>query len=425
VQTEPSPPPNSPGLVAYDETSATISLEHLTGQAAGDSPVLYYEVAWDRGLSQAAWSVYTVVSSSTSLVTVRGLTSGATYAFKYRAQNVHGWSPDYSPVRTATAMRIPGQAPPVVTLMDGATVVLEWEEPFTGGQGIELTSYTVQLQDATGALAEYPLLCDGSAPTVLSAGRCGIAMSAFTTATSYDGAGINNGGLGLAQGDLIVARVAASNAAGIGAYSALNTAGVLAQTPPVAPPSAPYGGTATTESRLDVHWAFLAGPGDDGGSPILSYGLDVDDGAGGEFAPAAGGSPITAPFTLNSKQLTTAIISGATYRVRYRAYNVHGWGPDSPIGTIVAASLPDPPPEPALSIVGTGVEITWSPPTDTGGDGIAVTAYRVEVRLNSGAFQEDLVACDGTEAAIVASASCTIPMSTLTSTTAGTGFSFS
>ena len=180
-------------------------------------------------------------------------------------------------------------------------------------------------------------------------------MSALTTATSYDSAGVNSGGLGLARGDLIVARVSASNVAGAGAFSALNTVGVLAQTPPVAPSRAPFGGTSTTDSRLDVNWDFLAGPGDDGGSPILSYGLDVDDGAGGAFTPAAGGSPLTAPYTLNSKQLTTAVISGATYRVRYRAYNVHGWGPDSPIGTIIAASLPDPPLEPALTIVGTDV----------------------------------------------------------------------
>jgi len=33
--------------------SATISLEHLSGLLTGNSPVLYYEVAWDRGLAQA------------------------------------------------------------------------------------------------------------------------------------------------------------------------------------------------------------------------------------------------------------------------------------------------------------------------------------------------------------------------------------
>jgi len=38
------------------------------------------------------------------------------------------------------------------------------------------------------------------------------------------------------------------------------------------------------------------------------------------------------PYTLNSKLWTTAVISGATYRVRYRVYNILGWGDYSPIG---------------------------------------------------------------------------------------------
>jgi len=107
VQTEPGAPATAPTLLAYDESSITISVAPLTGAAAGDSPVLYYEVAWDQGLAQAEWTAYTVVSSSASAVEVRGLSSGATYAFKYRAQNLHGWSTGYSPVLTATAMRVP------------------------------------------------------------------------------------------------------------------------------------------------------------------------------------------------------------------------------------------------------------------------------------------------------------------------------
>lgn len=85
IQTEPSAPPGAPSLLAYDETSTTVSIEPLSGLQTGNSPVLYYEIAWDGGLGEASWSVYTVVSSSTALVTVRGLSSGATYSFKYRA----------------------------------------------------------------------------------------------------------------------------------------------------------------------------------------------------------------------------------------------------------------------------------------------------------------------------------------------------
>ena len=59
-------------------------------------------------------------------------------------------------------------------------------------------------------------------------------------------------------------------------------------------------------------WEFLPASAD-GGSDILSYGLEIDDGAGGDFNPVAGGSPEIAPYTLNSKLVTTAILSGHTY----------------------------------------------------------------------------------------------------------------
>jgi hypothetical protein len=85
IQTEPSAPTSTLGLVSYDETRATVSIGHLLGLQAGNSAILSYEVAWDRGLNQAEWVVYTVVSSSTTEVTVHGLSSGGTYAFKYRA----------------------------------------------------------------------------------------------------------------------------------------------------------------------------------------------------------------------------------------------------------------------------------------------------------------------------------------------------
>jgi hypothetical protein len=122
IRTEPGAPPNSPQVTYQGETMVTISIEHLTGLDAGNADVLYYALSWDEGLAQAQWEVYTVVSSSTASISIPGLTSGATYAFKYRAQNVHGWSADYSPVLTVAAMRVPGQVGSVATAMNGALV---------------------------------------------------------------------------------------------------------------------------------------------------------------------------------------------------------------------------------------------------------------------------------------------------------------
>lgn len=425
IQTEPLAPSSSPTLVSSDESTATVEITLLSGLEAGNAPVLYYELSWDQGLSQSAWAIYTVVPSATTQVSIDSLTSGATYAFRYRAQNIHGWSSGYSPVLEAVAMKVPGQVAPATTAMDGADVVLSWAVPFTGGQGIPLTAFVVQLQDSTGALTEYPSICDGSDPLVLATRSCRIPMARFSEPTSYDVNGlIDEYGMGLAQGELIVAVVSAVNAKGAGPPSEANVVGELAQRPPAAPLSAPSRGSGSSDGQLDIEWAFLTSSSETGGSPILSYALEVDDGAGGNFNEIVGGSPSTDPYTLNSKVVTTAIVSGAAYRARYRAYNVHGWGEYSPIGTITAASTPAAASEPTLSIVGTGVQISWSQPSDTGGDGIPLTSYRVELLLPDGTFAQDLVNCDGTDPAIVAARACTIPMATLTSTDPSSGFAY-
>jgi hypothetical protein len=130
----------------------------------------------------------------------------------------------------------------------------------------------------------------------------------------------------------------------------------------------------------------LTASGDNGGSDILSYGLEVDDGAGGSFNVIVGANPTSDPYNLNSKIVTTAIISGATYQARYRAYNVHGWGDYSPIGSISAATVPAATAEPALTIVGTSVQITWSEPSDTGGDGVPITSYKIELLRTDGTY---------------------------------------
>ena len=202
---------------------------------------------------------------------------------------------------------------------------------------------------------------------------------------------------------------------GMGPYSEANTEGVLAQTVPTAPSNSPTRGASTGEAQLEILWEFLTATGADGGSPILSYGLEVDDGAGGAFVPVAGSDPVGAPYTQNSKLWTTAIASGSTYRLRYRAYNVHGWGAYSPEGTIVAATVPHAPGEPALTIDVTSVAITWAAPANPGGVGIPILSYIVELRLRDGVtYLEEPISCNGADATIRDARVCLIPMPTLT-----------
>ena len=85
----------------------------------------------------------------------------------------------------------------------------------------------------------------------------------------------------------------------------------------------------------------------------------MDDGLGGSFVEVVG---FTTPYTLNSRLITSNIGSGRSYRFHYRAKNIHGWGPYSPIAFILAATVPSVSigePETRVLTAETDVTITW------------------------------------------------------------------
>lgn len=141
----------------------------------------------------------------------------------------------------------------------------------------------------------------------------------------------------LTLGNLVVVMVCASNEKGTGQYSGTNKVGALVQTVPLAPVNAPYSGPQTNQFFLDTNWQFLTTYAQRGGGYIDSYELDIDDGMGGNFVEVVG---FTTYYTLNSILVTSGINSGFTYRLRYRAHNAQGWGQYSPIGQVLAATIP-------------------------------------------------------------------------------------
>jgi hypothetical protein len=72
---------------------------------------------------------------------------------------------------------------------------------------------------------------------------------------------------------------------------------------------------------------------DDGGSEILSYSLEIDDGQGGNFNALYGDIEDTLTLAIVYKNVTR----GKEYRVRYKARNAVGWSAYSPTGYLLAA----------------------------------------------------------------------------------------
>ncbi len=107
-------------------------------------------------------------------------------------------------------------------------------------------------------------------------------------------------------------------------------------------------------------WAALTGDST-GGVSIDSYNLQWDGGSNGvDWYDLQGedGFFDTALTYLKIGGLT----AGNAYQFKVRANNVHGWGPFSIPTTIKAATQPDRPSPPVLTITNVLVKISWDEP---------------------------------------------------------------
>jgi hypothetical protein len=149
-----------------------------------------------------------------------------------------------------SASEVPGVVATVTTSHSSTNVIIDWDEPDTGGAAI--TAYTIEIRKSDDTFAASAS-CPGTDPAVT---QCTVPMSELT------------GTYNLSVGDLIVARVKATNANGAqSTWSTLNTSGATAQTIPDDPTSAPTEGSGSTGTALVIEWSDYATE-NTGGSPI-------------------------------------------------------------------------------------------------------------------------------------------------------------
>ncbi len=72
----------------------------------------------------------------------------------------------------------------------------------------------------------------------------------------------------------------------------------------------------------------------------------MDNGQNGDFISVAG--DINNISLVRSFTITQGIVKGYTYRFRYRVQNIIGWTVFSPVTYILAASVPQKPPQPVV-----------------------------------------------------------------------------
>ena len=93
-----------------------------------------------------------------------------------------------------------------------------------------------------------------------------------------------------------------------------------------------------------------------GGSPILSYDLQMDATQGMGFESLIGGE--NSNHSLETSYIVAeGVETGKIYRFRYRTLNVNGWSAFSPVTYIRAATSPERPPAPTF-VTATSTSIT-------------------------------------------------------------------
>ena len=309
----------------------------LTGSARGGSNVAitHYEVYWDQAADN-----WVSLANTTSLFTLKdGLTGGTTYKFKVRGYNKYGEGPFTAEVSVQTSQAPEQPAAPTLQVV-GAHVKISWVAPFANHRAV--LGYQVLIETALGEFVERKALCDGDAQAAVL--YCLVDMHDLRASP-----------FNLVYDTLVRAKVLARNERGWSTASAPNSAGARVQVEPLAM-GVTSRGAETGPTQIDVYWSPLTTP-EDGGSPVLSYHLQYDNGTfATTWLDVVGLAPDSVATTII---VSSEIVSGTVYGFRVRARNIFGWGPYSTVTEIKAAREPGAPaaPVPRTDPVAGGVSI--------------------------------------------------------------------
>lgn len=291
---------------------------------------------------------------------VDGLTTGALYTFRAIALNFNGQSTPGATQSFYVCTAPEGFAAPVVAAQTRTTMLLEWSPPTDLG-GCRVTGYAAFRDDGAVASAASGTgitveLNTASDPAV----RDKPSLRALTVTNFPSGTE--------GQAFRLQIQVFTTQRDALSAVTLALLASVPGQPADVPVSDA----TVTSAAAIKVTFAQPTAP-DDGGSPIISYELQMDGGYGGEFLSLVGASPysMATHFTV-----TENVLKGRYHRLRYRAKNAVGWGAFSAEATVLAADRPSRPEPPTFSSYSAGtLTVTIGESADNGGT--AITAMEL------------------------------------------------
>lgn len=160
----------------------------------------------------------------------------------------------------------------------------------------------------------------------------------------------------------------------------------------------------TNDQQIILNWSRIVSNANTGGSAILSYGLEWDNGSNGAVWSGIDGYSLV---ELGTSFTVSTVQPGQVYNFKLQAKNIYGWGEFSQTLAVAAAGVPEQMSIPVTTNVGTDIVVTWQQPYDTSAP---ITAYSVFFRgADRNLYQNSLCVVTGTPIPT----SCTVSITSL------------
>ncbi len=323
--------PGAPTITSISTGIGTASVSFTPGYSGGGALTDY-----EYQLGGGTW---VSAGTTTSPISITGLSNGTTYAIAIRAVAASGNGTASAPASVTT----PGvPAAPIVSSVTPSDSSLSIVFTRGNNNGSAITSYEYQLVTSGGWTAAGSL----SSPIV---------VSGLTNGTTYN------------------VSLRAINAVGTGAASTVIDA------MPATVPGAPTINGSTVAGSTNQLSADFTAPASDGGSAITTYQYSTDAGATWRTRDDGGTTGTPVVISVQSNDGTTPLVNGDTYKVELRALNAVGPGVASDLATGIPQTTPDAPTIDGVTPGPSSLDVSFTPGAN---GGAAVTSY--EYSLNAG-----------------------------------------
>jgi len=145
VQVEPHQPSAAPTRdPTSSDTQLVVNWAALSDPEDGGSAVTSYHLQYDDASGGVTWTDLIGLSPDSLALTYTvssSVTAGATYLFRYRAKNIHGWG-DYSSTLSLLAASVPSAPAAPTTSNEDTSVKISWAVPSSNG-GSAITGYHI------------------------------------------------------------------------------------------------------------------------------------------------------------------------------------------------------------------------------------------------------------------------------------------